>query len=148
MFDVIYDLLDKIEALDENAAWFFVMDRDTKREIIRLNTNEQLGRYGIDSDEDSLGNYAPFTVQERTAMGLQTSHVDFKVTGDYWKSWRVRVTDKAWIIEVDPQRFDELVNELRFAPEHVGLTEENETIVSQGIIFEKYQEWLLMQLGV
>jgi hypothetical protein len=152
MFDEIYDLLDKIEALDENAAWIFVMDRDTKREIIRLNTADQLGEHGIDADSDSLGEYAPFTVRKKEAegkgVGRTVSHVTFFDTGDYWKSWKVRVTDKEWIIEVDTQKFDELVNVLSFAPEHVGLTEEHQTEISEGLIFEKYQEWLLMQLGV
>ena len=134
MFDKINDILDTIIALDEDAAWRFSVDTSVERMIIKLNTIEQLGNEGIDSTGDSLGSYAPFTVQERSALGLQTAHIDFKVTGVYWKSWEVRVTNDAIEIEVDPVRFTELVNELRFDPDHVGLTEDHWNIIIDMIL--------------
>ena len=90
--------------------------------IIKLNTEIQLGKEGIDSLNRSLGEYAPFTIVERQKEGLQVKHIDFNFTGKYWKSWKVTVKKAVINIETDPNRFSDLVDDLRFAPEHVGLT--------------------------
>ena len=58
-------------------------------------------------------------------------HIDFKVTGDYWNSWTVDVNGDDILINVNKERFDELVNELGFSPDHVGLTDENLTILAE-----------------
>lgn len=138
MFDNIHHILDTILALDEDAAWRFSVDRNVKRMIIKLNTVEQLGKEGIDSMGDSLGTYAPFTIHDpvkgRIAKGYQVNHIDFKQTGEYWKSWEVRVTNDEIEIEVDPVRFNELVNDLRFDPDHVGLTQDHWNIIIDMIL--------------
>lgn len=41
---------------------------------------------GENSDGQLFAKYAPSTVRQRTARGAQTSHVDFNLTGDMYKS--------------------------------------------------------------
>lgn len=144
-FEKMNKMFAKAKSLDEGKAWIFAIDDGVQKKVIELNTEVQLGEDGIDSLGDSLGEYAPFTVNERSRLGLQTGHIDFKVTGDYWRSWRVNVTNNAIIITVDSSRFDELVNELRFSPDHVGLTEENLELI-RNIVLPKYQEYARREL--
>ena len=153
-FEEINKLFSKAKSLDEGRAWIFVIDSGVQRKIIELNTTDQLGREGIDSEGDSLGDYAPLTVEIRSngndprnkaGRSLQTDHIDFKVTGDYWDSWKVQVTSTQIIVTTDPNRYNELVNELRFSPEHVGLTEENLEVIRK-IVLPKYQEYARREL--
>jgi len=116
------------------------MDEDAQRFIVSMNTHEQLGEDGIDANSLSLGEYAPFTIDFRTSKGLQVSHIDFHVTGDYWRSWKVEVLDNEIIIHVDEERFNELVHDLNFSPDHVGLTDINTDRLAE-LIKNKYLEY-------
>ena len=144
-FHAVHEVLDKAKRLNESLAWIFSVDKGVQELIIKLNTEDQLGREGIDSLENSLGEYADFTVQMRSEQGLQVDHVDFKVTGEYWDSWRVTVTNKELIIKVDENRFNELVNELRFSEDHVGLTQANMSYVVD-MIRENYIQYVRQQI--
>lgn len=147
MLEEVYKILDKAIKLNEGKAFVFAVDSRVKKLIINLNTRNQLGEFGIDALGDSLGEYAPFTVQKRTELGLQTGHIDFKVTGDYWASWTVTVNREAITIVTDPQLFSELVNDLGFAPEHVGLTPDNLNKLT-AVMLTRYQIYLNKQIGL
>lgn len=140
-FDALHNMFDRVKRLNEDHAWYFAIDRGVQKLIIDLNTKNQLGEEGIDSKGNSLGQYAPFTVEFRLSKGLQVGHIDFKVTGEYWGSWKVRVTRKGLEIQVDENRFSELVNELRFSEDHVGLTVEHWAIVTDAIRVN-YQDYV------
>jgi len=147
MFEEVYDILDKAIALDESEAFVFVMDAESKELVVDLNTRLQLGRDGVDSLDADLGEYADFTIVKRSELGLQTDHIDFKVTGDYWASWKVLVSGEYFEILVDQQRFDELVNDLGFAREHVGLNAESLSILTKKLL-PKYQNYVRLKLGI
>ena len=147
MFEEVYNILNKAIALDESDAFVFVIDATTRSLIIDLNTEFQLGEEGIDSIGDDLGEYANFTIVKRSELGLQTDHIDFKVTGEYWASWRVTVNGEFFEILVDQERFDELVNDLGFAEEHVGLTNDSLDVLTRFLI-PKYQNYVRMKLGI
>ncbi len=122
MIPRVSKILKRAQNLDKNLIWIESMDEQVQDEIIRLNTEDQLGDKGIDSLDQSLGDYAPFTVRVRSSLGLQTDHIDFKVTGEYWESWDTEVRRDVLVITVNESRYDELVNDLGFSPDHVGLT--------------------------
>lgn len=144
-FEDIHNMLQKAAKLDAGKALVFSVDQTVKDLIVDLNTKQQLGRDGIDSDGDSLGEYADFTVQARNELGLQTDHIDFKVTGDYWKSWTVTVDEQAITITTNQDRFEELVNDLGFDPGHVGLTDENISLLTEKLLIG-YQGYVLNEL--
>ena len=141
LLDDIIDFLDELIAIDFDTAWFKAVDEEVQDLVIRLNTEEQLGKGGIDADGNSLGDYAPFTVNVRSDLGLQTDHIDFKVTGDYWRSFDVLVDKNGYTVVSDTERFEELVNELGFTSRHLGLTKENEQKVFK-LIREKYLDYV------
>lgn len=144
-FDALHEVLDRAKKISETKAWFYAFDLKTKQYVITLNTHEQLGDEGIDAKGRSLGDYAPFTVEFRKSKGLQVDHIDFKVTGQYWASWKVEVKRDSFEITVDEDRFNELVQELRFSPDHVGLTPESmEKLI--GVIRNKYIEYVKGEL--
>lgn len=143
-FEAIHRVLDKAMRLSD-SAWFNSVDAKTRQLIIDLNTKDQLGQQGIDSKDNSLGEYAPLSVEIRLGLGLQVGHIDFKITGEYWGSWEVEVTKNAIIINVDENRFSELVNDLNFSEDHVGLTKRNMAIVT-ALIRENYINYVKRQL--
>ena len=142
MFDEIYKILNNAINLNEQQAFKFAVDDEVKKLIVHLNTVIQLGNSGIDSEVDSLGSYSPFTVDLRSSLGLQVNHVDFKVTGEYWGSWKVDVVGNDILINVNKSRFDELVLDLKFSDTHVGLTEENISILTTRML-PKYRQFAL-----
>lgn len=147
MFEDVKSLINNAAKLSERQAFIESVDSSVKQLIIDLNTKEQLGEFGIDADGNSLGEYAPFTVQVRSELGLQTDHVDFKVTGDYWKSWNVAVNGDEINITVDNLLFTELVQDLGFSAEHVGLTAENMDKLTQALLI-RYNRYARKILGV
>ena len=121
------DLLDdtikslrKLTRINLDRIWLRVMnDREVKELILDLLTNDQLGNTGegIDGDGDSLGEYAPFTINVRSALGLQTDHISFENTGRYLRSFKVRPTLTGWEITQDEDRYDELVEQTEITVE-------------------------------
>jgi hypothetical protein len=147
MLEEVIQTLDKATRLDEGKAFLFAVDSDVRQLIIDLNTKDQLGIHGVDSNDERMRDYAAFTVRERASLGLQTDHVDFKVTGDYWGSWTITANEREIEITVDRERFSKLVNELGFPAEHVGLTEKNLNKLT-ALMLTKYQEFVKKELGL
>ena len=120
------DLLDNFIKFGEN--WFkIVFDRDDiKDEIIRLNTEEQLGELGVKSDGElvSPDGYAPSTINERILAGLQTQHMDLKFTGEFWDSWEVQAGKDFIIIRADGQKEDRNLFEI-YGEDVLGLTDDS-----------------------
>lgn len=145
MFENVKKIFDNAIKLDELEAFKRAVDNEIKELIIQMNTKEQLGELGIDSLGRDLGEYADFTIEERTKKGLQVGHIDFKVTGDYWRSWEVKVVGDVIEISVDKFRFDELVYDLRFSEKHVGLTDENLTELA-GEMLKRYRDYVIDKL--
>lgn len=146
MLGRVNKILNRAQNLDRNLIWFEAMDEQVQDEIIRLNTKDQLGDKGIDALDQSLGEYAPFTVRVRSSLGLQTGHIDFKVTGDYWESWDTQVRRYVLVITVNDERYNELVNDLGFSPDHVGLTIANWDKVIREYIQPNWVESVKKQL--
>jgi hypothetical protein len=137
-FSPIYNVINNAKALNEDEIFIEAVNDEVKNLIKQLNTVDQLGEFGIDSEGDSLGEYAPFTVERRSELGLQVDHIDFKITGDYWGSWRVEVKGDVIEIFVNKERYDELVDDLSFSDTHVGLTDDNIAILS-AMMAENYK---------
>lgn len=78
-----------------NAKYFTLniigKNNSVRNFIIELNTIDQLYDEGIDSKSISLGNYAPFTIREKISKGQPTDRVTLKDTGDFYKSFDVKV---------------------------------------------------------
>jgi len=125
-----------------DLAWTISVEGATP-EILRLITKVQLGNEGegIDGDGDSLGEYAPFTVDVRQSFGLQTNHISLEFSGEFLRGMDVIPTLTGWTIFKDEERYDELTNELGFSETFIELTDEHEQIVFK-LIRQYYTEYV------
>lgn len=101
----------KVFYLDINMAIYNILLRpNIQQEIIEYNQSQLSA--GVDSrdekiitisaEEQGLGNvYALDTIASRAEQGLQTRNVDLKVTGQFWSTFRVRVTRDSFEVIAD-----------------------------------------------
>lgn len=124
------NVLREIAEFDADKAWIEAVEAATPL-ILELLTKKQLGNEGegIDGDGNSLGEYAPFTVNIRQPLGLQTDHVSFEFTGKFLNGMDVIPTLTGWRIYKDEERHRELTVDLNFSDTYINLTKENEQIV-------------------
>ncbi len=149
MFEGLFKILENAQRLDEKEAFRLAVDEDVKKLIIHLNTIIQLGEDGIDSENDSLGDYSFFTIQKKSTEGVGigriVDHVTFYDTGKYWGSWTVDVVGDEIHIKVDKDRFDELTDDLNFSDTHVGLTDENINKLAERML-PKYRDYAIRKI--
>jgi hypothetical protein len=108
----------------------------TKGEIIKYNQDDQL-QSGIDSrgekietlrskEQNSGLPYALFTVQQRAKRGLQVDKVDLKFNGDFYKTFKVKVTDKQTEVMADFNKEDgDIRDNFDSSFDFLGLTDDN-----------------------
>jgi hypothetical protein len=113
-------------------------DAEFQRFIIDLNTEEQLFEKGIDSLGASLGDYAATTI-EGTAnfegkkdKGQRFDHITLKDTGEFYKSFAIKVKNGGFLIVADGRKEDTNLLE-EYGKEILGLTDENFQIVIDAI---------------
>jgi hypothetical protein len=138
-------LLKNAQGLDETQAWFFVIDRGVKEDIILMNTEDQLEEFGIDSEGNSLGEYALRTIAEKIEKGHRHDHVTLKDTGAFYDSFVVEVDRSGfWIIADDVAFYDRPLTEV-YGLEILGLTKENTEFVGD-LIMENYRIYVKQEL--
>lgn len=129
----------------EGGAWKFSMSRnDVQNEIIRLN-QEQLFEYGIDSNQRSLGDYRPFTIEVKRKKGQRTDHVTLKDTRHFYASMKVMYTEEDFEVTADDwSRYDRPLFEV-YGEDIVGLTPFNLERIKHYII-QYYNEYIATAL--
>ena len=145
MWGVIDDILSKVKTLNEKEAWFFVIDKELKDEIIRLNTQDQLYEDGIDSLNDSLGDYSSYTIAIKNMKGQKTSNITLKDTGDFYKSFKVKVTATGFTIKADDSTKYDIPLTESFGIDILGLTEENKLFLYD-YLEENYNKYVRKKL--
>jgi len=102
--------------------------------IIKLNTQEQLFKKGIDSKGVTLGVYSPFTInikKNERSPSQPTNRVTLKDTGDFYKTWTVTTKNGDIIIEADGDKDDKNLMDV-YGEDIVGLIEENlQTLIDE-----------------
>lgn len=133
LFGRVRKVLDNIIALDETAIInSILLDKGFQRFIISLNQNEQLFDEGIDALGKSLGEYSDFTKELKKADGQRFDHITLLDTGDFYKSFKIKVENGGFLIEADPQKEDSNLFD-DFGKDILGLTDENLQIVIDAI---------------
>lgn len=145
MFAEIYNVIEKSKTLSLEEAWLFVINEEVKREIIRLNTEDQLEEFGIDSKGNSLGEYSPFTIRLKIQKGQRHDHVTLLDEGDFYESFKVNVDSNGFTIEADDfSKYDRPLTEI-YGVEIIGLTDENKASLNEYII-DNYGEYIASKL--
>ncbi len=107
--------------------------------IIDLNTEEQLYSQGIDSKGVQLGEYSIYTKGLKQNKGQRTDHITLKDTGEFYKSFSIRLEGSSFRIVADGQKEDtNLFKE--YGIDILGLTEDSmDVVVTAAIpIIQKY----------
>jgi hypothetical protein len=97
-----------------------------------LNTEEQLFEKGIDALGASLGEYSDFTKAVKKANGQRLDHITLEDTGEFYKSFAIKVQNGGFLIIADGQKEDTNLFD-RYGKEVLGLTDENLQIVIDAI---------------
>jgi hypothetical protein len=140
MFGVIEDIVERASNLNENTAWFQVIDREMQWEIIRLNTIDQLFNEGIKSDGSFLPDYSKTSVE---MYGKPDGHIMLKETGQFYRSFVVKVDPKGLQIIADTLKGSGINDDLavRYGIDILGLTDENQNVISNALI-SKYIKYI------
>ena len=109
---------------------------DFQDEVIRLVTEVQLEEQGVDGKGRSLGEYADFTKNIRSALGLRIDHVTLKLTGEYYESHSVKGVSGGFVIISDSVK--DAVTDLAdvYGEDIVGLNENSIAELSVFLIDE------------
>ena len=143
MFDSLTTYLNKISALNENTAWFQVIDREAQFEIIRLNTIDQLFDNGERSDGTFLPDYSRRSVEE---FGKPEGHIKLKDTGRFYHSFRVKADNYGFFIAADDETvYDQPLTE-RYGIDILGLTDDNMRVLIN-LLKRKYIEFIDARLS-
>jgi len=119
--------------LDQDAIISNILrDAEFQRFIIDLNTEEQLFEQGIDSLGASLGDYTDFTKTVKSIKGQRIDHITLEDTGEFHKSFAIKVQNGGFLITADGQKEDTNLLE-EYGKEILGLTDENLQIVIDAI---------------
>lgn len=125
MSDTVEDLILKLKSLPEftkAAAGDSIVDN--KDDILDLNKAQMLV-LGADSDGAQLGQYSPFSKEERKKKGLQTDYIDLRFTGEFQDKMSLnKIDDLSYEIDsTDPKWNDKLRPRW---PDALGLDSDNE----------------------
>ena len=125
--------IDRVINLDQDVIISNILkDAEFQRFIIDLNTEEQLFEKGIDSLGASLGDYSDFTKVVKGIKGQRIDHITLEDTGDFYKSFAIKVQNGGFLIVADGQKEDTNLLE-EYGKEVLGLTDENLQIVIDAI---------------
>lgn len=107
--------------------------------IIDLNTEEQLYSQGVDSKGVQLGEYSTYTRGLKQNKGQRFDHITLKDTGEFYKSFSIKLEGSSFRIVADGQKEDtNLFKE--YGIDILGLTEDSMSVVVTAAvpIIQKY----------
>jgi hypothetical protein len=110
--------------------YFFIRQDRIISQIIDLNTEVQLYEKGIDSKGNSLGDYSFVTKYYFKPLAAtegrdgRTDHITLKDTGEFYRSFKVKVYKDSFVISANTQKEDNDLAQI-FGREILGLTNES-----------------------
>jgi len=131
------DLCRKIIGLERTADKLFVeilKDSNVQAQIIDFNL-EQMYEGGIDSDGNSLGQYAQITVSYWKPLARtlgndgRTDHITLKDTGEFYKSFKIKLENDGFRITANAIKED--TDLAQIYPKVIGLSKESKAMVSE-----------------
>lgn len=125
MFEAIRKVTGNMQKITSVKVLTILIERpEFQGLIIKLNTQEQLFKKGVDSKGVSLGVYAPFTIDKKQQDNLPFNHVTLFQEGDFYKTWTVKMVNGNIVIEADGDKSDKNLMDV-YGEDIVGLIKEN-----------------------
>lgn len=143
---VLYQKLGKLIPFLEFQLFKIVFDvPNVKQMIIEMNTQEQLFQKGVDSKGIPLmdigGSYSFVTKDIKDFLGQPIDRITLKDTGDFYKSWNVKILADTIFIEADTIKDGDDLRQ-RWGNDILGLTEESkQKLINYAI--GKYRQHIL-----
>lgn len=126
MFTKLSKQIEKFRSLSENELMKYLSENQgLKEEIIYLNTYGQLWEKGVDSEDISLGQYSPYTIEIKEKAGQRTDHITLNDTGAFYSSFKVSLTSDYELL-ITSQPIKDNTNLLKeYGADIIGLTEDS-----------------------
>jgi hypothetical protein len=140
--DILTELINKIEEIDINK----VLDEYfTKNKEFILNLNkEQLYEFGVDANNEEIGQYTSFTKVLKRRKGQRADHITLKDTGKFYDSFKLKFDGQNLVFDANP--YKENVNLFeRYGIDVLGLNEDSQNYMLfdlRDFIIKKYDEIL------
>ena len=145
MLGRVNKILNRAQKIDPDKVWIFAIDEQVQDEIVRLNTQDQLFDKGIDSLNDTLGDYSPITVTIKRRKGQKTSNITLKDTGEFYDSFDVVVKRDGLEITADTMKEDNDLAEM-FGIDILGLTDDSlDKLIREYILFN-YRDYIITEI--
>lgn len=142
----LYQSINKMIPFLEFQVFKIVFDvPNVKQMIIEMNTNDQLFKKGVDSNGVSLmdigGDYSFVTKDMKSRNNQPYDHITLKDTGDFYKSWNVKILADTIFIEADTIKDGDDLQQ-RWGNDILGLTDESkQKLINYAI--GKYRQTIL-----
>lgn len=133
--DGFIELEKRFRNFDVNKVFRKVWEQSVVEQyIVKLNTEEQLYKKGIDSDAKLLEPpYTITTIRIKNENGQRFDHVTLKDTGGFYESFEVIPNNKGFKIEADPMT-DSGTNLFdKYGDKVTGLTDESTELLCKFI---------------
>jgi len=104
--NIIIKRIRKILRLNLSAIFAKILRRPATKKFIISMVQTQLFDEGVDGNDDTLGQYTPFTQQIKQDKGQRFDHITLFDTGDFYSSMKVTVDTSGITISGDGQKED------------------------------------------
>jgi hypothetical protein len=141
-FPVLDTLFENAKNLDADSIWVRAVDEEVKKEIIRLNTKDQMFDKGVNSLNRSLGVYSARSVNE---FGKRPGRIQLFDTGLFYASFVIRVDRGGLTISANTQKEDTDLA-VRYGIDILGVTPSNTDLLIRTFLLPKYYGIILNDL--
>lgn len=120
---VLETLLKKVVTADDEISQTVMLSVLAKeREVVELNTDEQLFTQGVSANGAPIRPvYTPMTVAIKQAKGQPTDRVTLRDTGDFHQSFFIEISDKEFTINADDPKLAKI--QRKYGSNVLGLTQ-------------------------
>lgn len=138
MAGILEDLLARVQTFNDGLTggiYFADIIQEFDYQIIDLNTEDQLYEQGITATGISIADYAPYsrvTIELKQAKGQPTDRVTLRDTGDFHKSFFLKIDNEKLEFDAEDWKTRELLR--LYGDEIMGLTPENIQILQRDIV--------------
>lgn len=144
-FEKLYRFFLSIEKITNKLLQEIV--REYEAYILKLNTEEQLYRQGINANSENIDDYSPytpFTISLKKKKGQPFDRVTLRDTGDFHESFFLDIDSKSFFFDATDEKAKELAE--KYGEDIFGLTEDSISILQKEILIPELRKRLAKEI--